>query len=164
MREFHLEADGTVAVLVEAAEADVVRDLATQLMLLLTEPTDGDPALLRLLPDAYPDDATSSTEFRRYTHDSLIERKVTNAGTVIETLDTASASTDPAGGPDASVTLRLDRDQAIAWLTTLTDIRLTLASRLGIIEDDQRSDDVVLQDLYDWLGFVQNAIVETLES
>ena len=33
---------------------------------------------------------------------------------------------------------------------------------MGIVEDDQRSDDVILQDLYDWLGFVQNALVETL--
>lgn len=164
MREFRLDTDGTVTALIELTEADIVRDLANQLTLLLTEPADGDPALLRLLPDAYPDDATSSTEFRRYTHDSLIDRKVANAGTVIETLDSATAAVDAASDAHASATLRLDRDQAIAWLTTLTDIRLTLANRLGIMEDDQRSDDVVLQDLYDWLGFVQNAIVETLES
>ncbi|MBX3093863.1 MAG: DUF2017 family protein [Cryobacterium sp.] len=164
MREFRLEADETVAALIELDEANVVRDLANQLTLLLTEPAEGDPALLRLLPDAYPDDAASSTEFRRYTHDSLIDRKVANASTVIETLDAATAAVDAASEEHASASLRLDRDQAIAWLTTLTDIRLTLANRLGIIEDDQRSDDVVLQDLYDWLGFVQNAIVETLES
>ena len=161
MREFTL-ADGHVNALIEPFEADIVRDLAAQLTTLLEEPVDGDPALLRLLPDAYPDDEASSTEFRRFTHDSLIERKVANARTVIATLDAAA---DAEGfGEQPSDRLRLSRDEATAWLTTLTDIRLTLANRLGIIEDDQRSDDVMLQDLYDWLGFVQNAIVETLES
>lgn len=163
MREFILS-DGHVTALIESAEASIVRDLATQLTVLLEQPVDGDPALLRLLPDAYPDDASSSAEFRRFTHDSLITRKVANARVVIESLDSAAARVDVAGDEGASVRLQLGRDEAIAWLTTLTDIRLTLANRLGIIEDEQRSDDVVLQDLYDWLGFVQNAIVETLEA
>jgi len=160
VKEFCLDGDGVVTALIEPFEADIVRDLAGQLTSLLEQPVDGDPALLRLLPDAYPDDEASSSEFRRYTRDSLTKRKVDNARTVIETLDAVAGGERVAAQP--SYELRLGRDETIAWLTTLTDIRLTLAHRMGIIADDQVSDDPELQNLYDWLGFVQNAIVETL--
>lgn len=164
MKQFQRQPDGTVSALIDPGEAAVVRDLAEQLRILLTEPDSRDPALLRLLPDAYPDDPESSTEFRRYTHDSLVARKATNADTVIATLDAVTGEPGTETTGERRKRLRLEPEQAVAWLTTLTDIRLTLANRMGIIEDDQRSDDPVLQDLYDWLGFVQNAIVETLEA
>lgn len=159
MKSFRRENDGSVTALIDPTEVAVVSDLADQLRILLTNDPDTDPALLRLLPDAYPEDQDASAEFRRYTHDSLVGRKVASATTVIETL--AAAQENSADDTD-HLTLRLTRDETVAWLTTLTDIRLTLAIRMGIVEDDQRSDDAVLQDLYDWLGFVQNALVETL--
>ena len=60
--------------------------------------------------------------------------------------------------------LRLDPAKAGAWLRCLTDIRLTLASRLGIESEDQPpSQDSILQELYDWLGFLQNSLVEAVD-
>jgi hypothetical protein len=42
---------------------------------------------------------------------------------------------------------------------SLTDIRLSIAARLGIeTDDDVESGDAVLRDLYDWLGFVRGCI------
>lgn len=161
MKGFRREADGSVIALIDPTEVAVINDLAEQLRILLTSDPDTDPALLRLLPDAYPEDPDASAEFRRYTHDSLVGRKLAGATTVIETLN---AAVESSADDTDHLTLTLTHDQTVAWLTTLTDIRLTLAIRMGIVEDDQRSDDVILQDLYDWLGFVQNALVETLGS
>jgi hypothetical protein len=108
-----------------------------------------------MLPDAYPDDARASAEFRRFTASGLIERKVANAGTVMMTLTSAIETGE----------VRLDAGEAGAWLRCLTDIRLTLAARLGIETDDQPpSEDTVLQDLYDWLGSLQNSLVDAVDA
>nr|WP_232842246.1 DUF2017 family protein [Terrimesophilobacter mesophilus] len=113
-----------------------------------------DPAIVRLLPDAYPEDPAASAEFRRFTAGGLVERKIANADTLMVTLSDSIETG----------VLRLDPQQAGAWLRSLTDIRLTLASRLGIESDDQApSSDAILQDLYDWLGFLQNSLVEAVD-
>jgi hypothetical protein len=50
-------------------------------------------------------------------------------------------------------------------MRSLTDIRLTLASRLGIESETQApSEDAILQNLYDWLGFLQNSLVEAVDA
>lgn len=121
-----------------------------------------DPVLARLLPDAYRDDADDAAEFRRFTEQSLSSGKVANAHTVISTLEE--------GGLDVGakhVEVDLDPAQVMAWLRALTDIRLALAVRLGIEseEDAERlaeSDDeatVAMGDVFDWLGFVQETLV-----
>ena len=116
-----------------------------------------DPALLRLLPDAYPDDAEASAEFRRFTADELATRKAANARRII--VDLA-----PAAGATSATTVKVDPQSAQAWVRSLTDIRLTIAARLGIETDgDVESGDAVLRDLYDWLGFVQSSLVDCLD-
>lgn len=117
---------------------------------------DTDPAVRRLLPDAYPDDAEASAEFRRYTHDDLTSRKVRNAHAIIAAAE--AAKTD-----DGIITL--DAETAGCWMRGLNDMRLILASRLGIESDDEdagRGVDTMMRDVYDWLGFVQNSLVEAL--
>ena len=55
-----------------------------------------------------------------------------------------------------------------AWMTHLTDVRLVLAERLGIDDDDggfELDDEMAtLVPLYDWLGWLQAALVDALES
>jgi hypothetical protein len=138
----------------EPTEAGTLSHLASQIIALLDERSarDADPAMLRLLPEAYPDDAEASEEFRRFTADGLAERKTSNARRMI---------TDLAGAPTA---VKVDAQAAQAWIRTLTDIRLTVAARLGIETDgDLGSDDPVMLDLYDWLGFVQGSLVDCLD-
>ncbi|MGH2900127.1 MAG: DUF2017 family protein, partial [Solirubrobacteraceae bacterium] len=60
----------------EREEADVIARLAAESAELVESVRSGvdpasDPALLRLLPDAYPEDAEASAEFRRFTTDGL---------------------------------------------------------------------------------------------
>jgi len=209
---FTLQPGGGYTVAFERHEATLISDLAWQIAELLSplasvpasEPdahsqiTDnnllakldaegslrlhGDPAIARLLPDAYGDeaDADSASDFRRYTEQGLVDRKVANALVVINTLapsiddgisdgtatdpadlaDFAADSTDSATGSadsaDGSQTrLQLTESQAQSWLRTLTDIRLTLASRIGIetdedaLDEDAFGEDVPVADVLD---------------
>lgn len=142
----------------------MLSSLAAQVSELLESRSarDSDPAMLRLLPDAYPDDADASAEFRRFTANGLAERKVANASHVVADLAAASRAT-------SATAVKVDAQAAQAWLRTLTDIRLTIASRLGIESDDDEPllsggmDQPALVDLYDWLGFVQGSLVDSLD-
>ena len=118
-----------------------------------------DPALARLLPDAYRDDPAAAGEFRRYTEQSLRSAKQETAQAVLETL--------PAdGGP-----VKLAAGQAQAWLRALNDVRLVLGVRLGVTEEfedqwEQLDPDDPLSavfEIYVWLGMVQESLVQALE-
>ncbi|MBX3100852.1 MAG: DUF2017 domain-containing protein [Salinibacterium sp.] len=155
----------------EPGETAVLAALAGQLIELLDEraaesPTDVllaqlgiggasapplDPALARLLPDAYRDDSEASSEHRQLTELGLVDRKIANARAVVATLN---------GG----MLVVLDPPAAQSWLRHLTDLRLVLAARLQIEGDgDAGSGDDRMLDLYDWLGYLQGTLVECLE-
>ena len=190
MRPFARRRRGGVLAVFDRGEAQVLASLASQVVELLRDrsgPEESDvdplaaqlglggpvlppedPVLQRLLPDAYRDDEDDSAEFRRFTERSLTSSKVANAQTLIASL--------VAGGlvPDADeaepVEVELDDAQVQAWLRSLTDIRLSLAVRLGIETDDdallaEHSEDEAVRamaDVYDWLGYVQETLVVSL--
>jgi hypothetical protein len=62
----------------------------------------------------------------------------------------------------------LDDVHAQQWLRALADLRLIIANRLGIEQDDDegRTDDaaVPLQQSYQWLGELQESIVHALDT
>ncbi len=128
-----------------------------------------DPVLQRLLPDAYRDDADEAAEFRRFTERSLTSAKVANAEAVLTSLRDAGID-DVDEDSEESIEVELGPDAVQAWLRTLTDIRLSLAVRLGIEGDEdamllhQSDDEAVLAmtELYDWLGYVQETLVQAL--
>lgn len=163
MRAFRRSRHQFVAVF-EPEEAGTLSQLASQVIALLDEPTAraADPAMMRLLPDAYPDDTEASEEFRRFTADDLAGRKASNARRMIADLARATAAASPTA-------VKVDAQAAQAWIRALTDIRLTIAVRLGIETDDGPGPDgaapldPVLHDLYDWLGFVQGSLVDCLD-
>jgi hypothetical protein len=127
-----------------------------------------DPVLRRLLPDAYRDEPEDAAEFRRFTEPALTSAKVGNAQQLIDSL--AAAGLDPAGEGDEPIEVELGPEAAQAWLRSLTDIRLSLAVRLGIeTEEDamllaQSGDEaeMAMSELYDWLGYVQETLVQAL--
>jgi len=132
-----------------------------------------DPVLQRLLPDAYRDDADDAAEFRRFTERSLTSTKVANAEAVLASLRDAGlddVDPDSEADSDTEIEVELGPDAVQAWLRTLTDVRLSLAVRLGIEDDDDamllhQSDDeavLALAELYDWLGYVQETLVQAL--
>ena len=142
----------------EAADGDLLLDLAAILA------TDGpsappeDPVLARLLPDAYGDDPEAAGEFRRYTEHGLRSGKVAAARTVLATL------------PAAGGRVRLSAGDAEAWLRSLNDVRLALGVVLGITEDYEREfgeldpgdpREAYLH-VYDFLTFLQETLVRAL--
>ena len=180
MIPFSAEPDGITARLT-SDEAAILRDLAGQLIEMLADrvgetggnPADVllaqlgigggesmplDPALARLLPDAYRGDDEAASEHRQLTERGLVERKVGNAQLVRASLESA----------EHPVVVRLDARGVQAWLRTLTDLRLTIAARLEIEEDgdEGRADDeadLALLAVYDWLGYLQGTLVEVID-
>jgi len=115
-----------------------------------------DPALRRLLPDAYAD-ADGAAEFRRFTDADLRAEKVANLRRI---LDGATAS----GG-----VVRIGLDEVDGWLAGLNDIRLVLGERLDMTEEREHLEDLDADDprvpllaAYDWLSEMQEWIVQLL--
>ena len=133
-------------------------DLAAMIGLTENSELPSDPALARLLPDAYSDDPEASGEFRRYTEQGLRSGKVAAARTVLATLP-------PKGGR-----VRLSGPEAQAWLRALNDVRLALGVRLEVTEDFDElvarmsPDDprLAYADMYHWLGYLQETLVGAL--
>ncbi|WP_305002747.1 DUF2017 family protein [Salinibacterium soli] len=149
MIPFSREGDDLVASFT-TVEVGLLSELLDQLGELLAFRDDSDPALARLVPDAYRDDPEAASEFRRLMADELVGRKEANARALRDSL--------------AEGRVRLSPAQVQSWLRSLTDLRLVIASRLGIENDDDRgADDPFLQDVYGWLGYVQSSILDALE-
>jgi hypothetical protein len=120
-----------------------------------------DPALRRLLPDAYPDDAEATEEFRRYTDATLRDGMHADLLAVRESLLVIGEN------GQASLTDEL----AQSWLRVLNRVRLVLAVRLGI-ENATDQDDLALIDaddprtgpflLYEWIGYLLSDLLRAL--
>lgn len=117
-----------------------------------------DPALARLFPDAYLDDADAAAEFRRFTERSLRELKIAQASTALETLRRSGEK------------VTLSTDEAGAWLGALNDVRLALGTRLGITEEGMAELAALPDDdpraptfhIYDWLTYLQESLVQSV--
>ena len=121
-----------------------------------------DPVLKRLFPEAYPDDAAASADFRRFTERDLKAAKVAEARVVLDRLATTEL-----GARD----LKIPREEVESWLRTLTSVRLAVATRLGIKDAADADELAALPDedprsfmvsVYDWLGFAQETLISAL--
>jgi hypothetical protein len=172
-------------------EADLLRSLAAQLVELLrneaavprddVDPLEAmldfsgptsepeDPVLARLFPTAYQHDEEAASEFRRYTEGALRDGKADAAVSIIDTLE--EAGLPPELTEDGLVIdVELDAAEAETWLRSFTDLRLALATRLGVEDDDEErwerlpDDDPRGQahDIYQWVGYLQETLVSAL--
>ena len=157
MRPFRRRGDVLVAEL-EPAEARIVALLLDQLDQLLTaeaEDVAGDPVIDRLLPAGHRSDPELAADYRELTESALRAGKTDDLATV-------RASLPPDGG-----TVRLDSEQAAAWLRTSNDLRLGLGSRLDIQEDTEPPEDFTSEQgqqlaVYYWLTGLQGSLVDAL--
>ena len=149
---------GDVVARLEPAEAGVLGLLLDQLEQLLTadaEDVTGDPVLDRLLPAGHRSDPELAADYRELTESSLRAGKADDLATV-------RAGMPPDGG-----TVRLDREQATAWLRTSNDLRLALGTRLDIQEDTEPPEDLASEEgqqlaVYYWLTGLQGSLVDAL--
>ncbi len=158
-------------------EAQLLRSMADFLLRVVEEPEQQDelaalvgisssatqpedPALARLFPDAYTDDAEAAADFRRYTESDLRRHKRENARRV--------ASAIPEWGGE----IVLDAEDVQAWLQPLTDVRLYLGVRLGI-ETEEDADALraaavrdeslaAAMHVYEWFTYVQDSLVRAV--
>ncbi len=172
-------------------EADLLRSLASQVVELLrnevaapTETSDplerlldftgpttepDDPVLARLFPTAYPDDEEAAGEFRRFTEGGLRDAKARSAGLIIDTLEEAGLPSE-LEEDGLVIDVELDPVAASDWMKSFTDIRLALATRLGVEEGDEDywlslpDDDprTHVHDIYEWVGYLQETLVLSL--
>lgn len=128
------------------------------------DPT-ADPAVRRLVPDAYAD-AAAAHEFRSLTESDLLSRRQSDAAIVIASLADLSDLVDDPEDPALVevVTVRLDPDTVQAWLRTLAAIRLVLATRLGIADEDDHDEQDPRFGIYDWLGYRLDGLVRAIDS
>lgn len=153
-----------------AAESDA-DPLATELGLGGSSLPPEDPVLHRLLPDAYRNDDEDSGEFRRFTERSLTTAKVQNAETLIGSLIDGGLTFGAEAEDETTVIeVELDDDEVQSWLRALTDVRLSLAVRLGIESEEdvmlvaQSEDEAIaaMSEIYEWLGYVQETLIAAL--
>lgn len=156
---------GAVAgLLTERAESSPEDDLAalTGLRSGNTEPPD-DPRLNRLLPDFHrsepgspdADRADLNSALRGLHEPDIIDAKLAAGSVVLDTV------------PDSGGRVVLTPEQADAWLTALTDVRLALGTVLGIDADtpdhldpdDPRAPHL---DVYHWLTWMQDSLLQAL--
>jgi hypothetical protein len=155
VKAFRARGDEVTARL-DQAEAGVLGLLLDQLEQLLdTHDAGADPVLERLFPDGHRGDAAMAADYRGMTEEGLRSGKADDLATVRATL--------PADGGD----VRLDRDQAGAWLRTTNDLRLALGVRLDISEDTEPPEDLAGDEgqqlaVYYWLTAVQGSLVDAL--
>jgi hypothetical protein len=146
-------------------EAAHLAGLVGQFAEMLEESPDPsvDPAVQRLVPDAYQDDPAAAQEFRSLTQSDLLERRAIDAAVVLAEL--AGAEDLPDDPSDLALmetlTIELDSDTAHAWLRTLAAVRLVLATRLEA-EADSVQDDPRFG-IYEWVGYRLHVIVEALD-
>ncbi|HLR83905.1 MAG TPA: DUF2017 domain-containing protein [Nocardioidaceae bacterium] len=191
MKPFRRRRRGGVFAEFDVHEAEMLVNLEAQLIELVSDRTgtgeasadplfaqldvDGprvapdDPVLARLFPDAYADDDESAGEFRRFTEPALASSKISNATAVMESLSAGGLKLDGSEQTVSTVEVELDDEAVQAWLRALTDVRLSVAVRLGIEGDDDAgavdTEDegmAVMSDIYDWLGYVQESLVQAL--
>jgi hypothetical protein len=172
-------------------EAELLRSLAGQLVELLrneaAQPRDDqdpfeamldfsgptnapdDPVLARLFPTAYADDEEAAAEFRRFTEGTLRDGKASAAATIIDCLEEAGL---PHELTEDGLHFDVELDEATAetWMRSFTDIRLALATRLGVEEGDEaywhslpdEAPETQAHDIYEWVGYLQETLVEAL--
>ena len=157
MRPFRRKGDELLARL-EPAEARILALLLDQLEQLLTadaEDVAGDPVLDRLLPAGHRSDPELAADYRDLTESSLRTGKADDLATV------------RAGLPLDGGTVRLDPEEAGAWLRTSNDLRLALGTRLDIQEDTEPPEDLASEEgqqlaVYYWRTGLQGSLVDAL--
>ncbi len=125
--------------------------------------TSADPALDRLTPDPYPDDAEAAREFRSLTRSDLLARRRQDVQRLLAQLANATPLGEESDAAGDELALSLGPDDQQAWLRTLAALRLVLAGRLEIAsEDDERPEDPRYA-VYDWLGLVLEGLIRAVE-
>jgi Domain of unknown function (DUF2017) len=144
---FKRRKDGSFAVELSEVDRKLLGDLVAQLRTLLT--TDS-PALTRLFPPAYGDDAERSAGYAALAGSELVERRLAALTEVEETIDATT----------------LTEDELATWMRSVNGLRLVLGTILDVDEDhilpDPQDESAPLHATYEYLGYLLERMVEAL--
>lgn len=118
-----------------------------------------DPALARLLPDAYSG-SDEASDFRRITEQGLLNRKLQDAQEVTSALGVGAPIDD-----DEPVEVEILAATMPAWVRTLSALRLAIAARIGLespedharLLDSEDTRGTVL--VFDWLAAILESVL-----
>jgi hypothetical protein len=143
--------EGRYQVRLRPNERVLVADLVGQLREQLLASTD-DPAVRRLFPPAYPNDAERDAGYQVLTRDELLEHRLSALDVVERTLD----------GNE------LDHADMTAWMGTLNALRLVLGTRLDVDEDlpdlDRADPMAPAYAVYEYLGWLLSQVIDVLDA
>src|ERR687897_800393 len=112
----------------------------------------GAPAVRRLFPPAYPNDAERDAGYQVLTRDELLEHRLSALDVVERTLD----------GNE------LDNAEMTAWMGTLNALRLVLGTRLDVDEDlpdlDRADPMAPAYAVYEYLGWLLSQLIDVLDA
>ena len=144
--------DGGWVLHFEPEERDLLIRLMGELRELLTGPEDN-PLILRLFPEAYPEDAEKEAEYQRLMREELVESRLAAIDSVTATL-----------GPDGPTLL--SEGETFAFLQSVNAVRLVLGSMLGITDEESADDaderETSEHNLYDFLSWILEWTVRSL--
>ncbi|MBM3730653.1 MAG: DUF2017 family protein [Actinobacteria bacterium] len=149
---FQLQADGSFRVNLPPDVRELLVHLFGELRDVLTQGNTSDPALRRLFPVAYHDDAERDAEYQDLMRSELVASRLTAISRVTEAI----------GGGD-----RLEPGDMDLLLQSLNAVRLLLGTMLNVSEADETEsgtddpDDPVAAQahLYSYLGWLLEAAV-----
>jgi len=148
---FKRKRDGSIELRLSEDEEAVLTHVIGQLREAMLADTDA-PALRRLFPPAYVEDAEKEAGFRALARDELLEARLA----ALDEVDAALA--EP----------RMDVERASSFMRSCNALRLVLGTRLDVSEDDHRVDpddpDAPAWALYYFLSSLVGEMVEVLAS
>lgn len=156
----------SVTVQISAIEATQLARLVDDLGGLVGPDHDpADPAIARLAPSPYPDDDPAAISFHEATRHDLFTRRAHDAQVVGAALAALVIDLDDVDEQTAFAAqdLRIGTVDVDAWLRTLTALRLVLAERLGIENEQDQDDEDPAFGIYEWLGYRLEILIQAAD-
>ena len=149
MRRIRAKRNGQFQIRLEPPERELLRGLPTQAGVLMDTERD-DPSLLRLFPNAYPDDKSANADYKNLVGEELFRHHRQALDILAETADLTE----------------IDEPQLHQWLGALEVLRLVLGTQLDVDESDRRPPAGDPQSpryaVYHYLGGLQSEVIDAL--
>lgn len=138
-------------------ERELLQHLLAEMRLLLEADLPRvDPVTARLFPDAY-DSPEDQEAYRELLGDQLRRDKLRSLETVASCLE-----------GEGDLDLKLVEEESNTWLTVVNDLRLAIATRLDVTEEqmeqpvDEAHPEAPAMSALHWLGWVQESILREM--
>lgn len=153
--------DDGIRMQLRSEEVDLLQRMRDELQAVLAAEDPDDPVRQRLFPSAVSQDDDADQELRRLIHDDLLRSR-------LDALDALAGYLDRAHRQRGRYVTDLVEEEPAIVLGTLNDIRLALASRVGldVLEHREFVTDQTTQTtlaVMDWFGMWQEQLLVAMD-